>query len=55
MRKDRIPDYEILEYIDVIENPEMEAINKARNALFELVKDDLSETEIQTLKERRLL
>lgn len=54
-RKKQIPDYEISESIRIIENPELELIKRAQSNLIEIVKDDLSESDLQILKERRLL
>lgn len=53
-RKKQVPDYEIVETIGTIENPEIEIINKARRDFMELIKDKISETGLQNLKERRI-
>lgn len=53
--KKQIPDYEISESISIIENPELEIIKRAQLNIIEVVKDDLSESDLQILKERRLL
>lgn len=54
-RKKQIPDYEISESIRIIENPELEIIKRAQSSLIEIAKDDLSESDLQILKERRIL
>lgn len=54
-RKKQIPDYEISESIRIIENPELELIKRAQLSLIEIAKDDLSESDLQILKERRIL
>lgn len=54
-RKKQIPDYEISESIRIIENPELELIKRAQTSFIEITKDDLSESDLQILKERRLL
>ena len=54
-RNKQIPDYDISESINIIENPELELIIKGRDDIISIFKDDLSELELQKIKERRLI
>lgn len=54
-RQKQIPDYEIREFISTIHNPEIPIIETARTDIVEVVKDKLSESDLQKIKERGLL
>lgn len=52
MKKKQLPEYEIIEVIREISNPEISIIDKARQDIIAVNKDRLSDTDLHRIKER---
>lgn len=52
MKKRQLPEYEILEVIREIDNPELPIIDKAKRDIIVINKDKLSDTDLHRIKER---
>lgn len=52
MKKKQLPEYDITETINMIDNPEMDIINGAKNSLLLIFRNKLSDADLQRIKER---
>lgn len=52
MKKKQLPEYDIIETINLIDNPEMDIINRAKDSLVLIFENRLSEVDLQRIKER---